>query len=61
VKKKRLPFVKISAVAGDGLDELLDMVWRGIVAAREVAAVVEPETTDEGIDLITPARLRHDA
>jgi len=61
VKKKRLPFVKISAVTGEGLDELLETVWRGIVAAREAAADAEPEPADEGIDLITPARLRHDA
>jgi len=63
VRKKQLPFVKISAVTGDGLDELLETVWRGIVAARETAAEAEPpepEATDEGIDLITPARLRHD-
>src|SRR6185369_6251331 len=46
VKKKRLPFVKISAVTGEGLDELLETVWRGIVAAREAAADAEPETAD---------------
>jgi GTP-binding protein len=60
VRKNRLPFVKISAVSGDGLDELLETIWRGIVAARE-AATAEPEAEDEGIDLITPSRLRHDA
>ena len=61
VGKKRLPFVKISAVSGEGLDELLETVWRGIVAARVATVVREPEPTDEGIDLLTPARLRHDA
>ena len=61
VRKKRLPFVKISAVSGEGLDELLEAVWRGIVAAREAAVVPEPEPMDEGMDLLTPARLRHDA
>jgi GTP-binding protein len=61
VRKKKLPFVKISAVSGDGLDELLETVWRGIVAAREPAPEPEPDTVDEGIDLMTPARLRHDA
>ena len=61
VRKKRLPFVTISAVSGDGLDELLETIWRGIVAAREAAASSEPEAEDEGIDLITPSRLRHDA
>jgi GTP-binding protein len=62
VRKKRLPFVKISAVSGEGLDELLEIIWGGIVAAREAAAAdLEPEAGDEGIDLITPSRLRHDA
>jgi len=61
VGKKRLPFVKISAVSGEGLDELLETVWRGIVAAREATVAREPEPADEGIDLLTPARLRHDA
>jgi GTP-binding protein len=61
VRKKRLPFVKVSAVSGDGLNELLEAVWRGIVAARETTTP-EPETeTDAGIDLITPSRPRHDA
>ena len=62
VRKKRLPFVEISAVSGEGLDELLETIWRGIVAARESAAEPEPDpATEESIDLITPARLRHDA
>ena len=61
VRKKRLPFVTISAVSGEGLDELLETIWRGIVAAREAAAVSEPEAEDESIDLLTPSRLRHDA
>src|SRR5687767_4843666 len=56
VRKKRLPFVTISAVSGEGLDELLETIWGGIVAAREETAEAEPETTDEPIDLITPAR-----
>jgi GTP-binding protein len=60
VRKKRLPFLTISAVSGEGLDELLETIWRGIVAAREATADAEPETADEPIDLITPARLRHD-
>jgi GTPase len=60
VRKERLPFVKVSAVSGDGLNELLEAVWRGIVAARQTTP--EPETeTDAGIDLITPSRPRHDA
>jgi translation initiation factor IF-2 len=53
--------VTISAVTGEGLDELLEAIWRDIAAARVVSTEVEPETVDEGIDLITPARVRHDA
>jgi GTP-binding protein len=60
VRKKRRSLVAISAVTGEGVDELLEAVWRGIVVAREAAAEVEPPA-DESIDLITPARLRHDA
>jgi GTP-binding protein len=60
VRKKQLPFVAISAVAGDGLDELLEAMWRGIVTAREATVQLE-QPAEEGIDLITPARLRHDA
>ena len=48
-------------MTGDGLDELLETIWRGIVAARETVAEAEPEATEEAIDLITPARLRRDA
>jgi GTP-binding protein len=61
VRKKKLPFAKISAVTGEGLDELLETVWHGIVATRVSAPEPEPDTVDEGIDLLTPARLRHDA
>jgi GTPase len=61
VRRKKLPFVKISAVSGDGLDELLETVWRGIVGVRGMTAEAEPDTVDEGVDLITPARHRHDA
>jgi GTP-binding protein len=61
VRRKTLPFVTISAVTGEGLDELLEAIWRDIAAARVVSTEVEPETVDEGIDLITPARVRHDA
>jgi GTP-binding protein len=61
VRKKRLPFVKVSAVSGDGLNELLEAVWRGIVAARETTTPQPATETDAGIDLITPSRPRHDA
>ena len=48
VRKKRLPFVKISAVSGEGLDELLEAVWRGIVAAREAAVVPRARADGRG-------------
>jgi len=62
VRKTQLPFVRMSAVTGEGLDELLEAMWRAIAAVR--ASGVEPgpaSTDDEGIDLLTPARLRRDA
>jgi GTP-binding protein len=61
VRRKRLPFVAISAVSGERLDELLEQMWKGIVAAREAVPDAAPEATEEGVDLITPTRLRHDA
>jgi GTP-binding protein len=62
VRKKKLPFMRISAVTGEGLPELLEALWRTIVAER--ASAIEREAApaeDEGIDLLTPGRLRHDA
>jgi GTP-binding protein len=62
VRKKKLPFVAISGVTGEGIDELLELLWRHIADAR--ASDLDRETDegpDEGIDLITPARLRRDA
>jgi GTP-binding protein len=61
VRKKRLPFLAISAVTGEGLDKLLEAMWSGIAAARDAAAEPDAHGADESIDLITPARLRHDA
>jgi len=62
VRRKKLPFVAISGVTGEGIDELLELLWRHIADAR--ASDLDRETdegSDEGIDLITPARLRRDA
>jgi GTP-binding protein len=60
VRRKKLPFVKISAVSGDGLDELLEAMWRGIAAVRDATVdQAEPASEDEGIDLLTP-RTRQD-
>jgi GTP-binding protein len=66
VRATGLPFLRISGVTGEGIDELLEAAWREIAADR--LAVAEREKTeapqpaaDEGVDLITPARTRHDA
>jgi len=61
VRKRRLAFHRISAVAGDGVGALLEAAWREIAAVR--AVVVEPDVpaAAEGVDLVTPPRLRHDA
>jgi GTP-binding protein len=62
VRKKKLPFVTISAVSGEGLDELLEAMWRAIVAVREAATLTADDAAaDEGIDLITPTRAQRDA
>jgi GTPase len=54
VRKLKLPFLKISAATGDGLEPLLEAVWRQIVEARQTAAT-EVVVADEGVDLISPA------
>jgi GTP-binding protein len=36
VRQLELPFFRISAVAGTGLDDLLEAVWRQIAAVREM-------------------------
>jgi GTPase len=41
VKKAKLPFFRISGVTGDGVDALLEAVW------REIAAVPEPARESE--------------
>src|SRR4051794_10941450 len=40
VKKARLPFFRISGVAGTGVDALLAAVWQQIAAVREAEATV---------------------
>jgi GTP-binding protein len=59
VKKRKLPFLRISAVTGDGLPALLEAAWREIAAVRVVesdartAAAVDA-VDEPGVDLITP-------
>jgi GTP-binding protein len=60
VRVRQLPFFRISAVAGTGLDELLEAAWRQIAAVRS-----RPSPTDEqGPDddwLVAARRSRPDA
>jgi GTP-binding protein len=62
VKKARLPFFKISGVAGTGVDRLLEAAWQEIAAVREseAAAADVDEPIEAGVDLITPGRARRD-
>jgi GTPase len=60
VRARRLPLIHISGVRGDGLQELLEAVWRAIAAARTAPADVDErqDPPSEEIDLITPPRMR---
>lgn len=62
VKKRKLPFHRISGVTGAGIEALLEAAWREIASVRgaETAArtrAVAP-VEDESIDLLTPRRSR---
>ena len=65
VKKLKRPLLKISGVTGDGINELLEAMWKEIVAARETvpppAPPPENDFTPEGPDLLTAARSRRDS
>ena len=57
-----LPFFAISGVTGEGLDRLLEAMWREISTARASEIDLDRDAADdETIDLITPARVRRDA
>ena len=59
VRKQDLPFHRISGVTGEGLDALLEALWREIAAVRAVPP--EPEAAeDEGVDLLAAARTPRD-
>jgi GTPase len=42
VKKKKLPFYRMSGVTGEGIDGLLEAAWRQIAAVRAAADVPRP-------------------
>ena len=57
VRKRRLPFFRISGVTGENVDALLEAVWREIAAVRARPEPAEPgDAEHEGVDLLTPAR-----
>jgi GTP-binding protein len=56
-----LPFHRTSGVTGEGVDGLLEAVWRTIVAMREADASTTPADDVPGIDLLTPARTPRNA
>jgi GTP-binding protein len=67
VKKRKLQFLRISAVTGDGIDALLEAAWREIALVRTadlpVETAVPPAAPDsgDGTDLMTLRRARRDA
>lgn len=61
VTREKLPFLRISGVTGEGVDALLEALWREIEAVRAAEAEsVETSTDEQGIDLITPGRARRE-
>jgi GTP-binding protein len=64
-RDRGVPFYKISGVTGEGVDRLMEGVWRAIAAVRAAPppldAHEDPGASDHTVDLISPARLRRDA
>ena len=60
VRARKLPLIPISGVRGDGLPQLLEAAWREIALARTDHADTNDaeRPASEGIDLITPSRMR---
>jgi hypothetical protein len=61
VRAVGLPFHRISGVTGEGVDTLLEAVWREVHGGRARDAAEDADgdgRPDEGPDLITPARVR---
>ena len=66
LKKKKLPLLKISGATGDGVDKLLEAMWKAITArpslrkARSLDLLDKPPEAEQpgGVDLLTPARSR---
>jgi len=61
VRRKGLSCFRISGVTGEGVDTLLEEVWKRIEAARhEEERSLDVSDPAEGVDLIGPARGRRD-
>jgi len=63
LKRKKLPLLKISGATGDGVDKLLEAMWKQISKVRRgrpaaLPAETEAPAGDQGVDLLTPARSR---
>jgi GTPase len=72
LKKKKLPLLEISGATGDGVDKLLEAMWKAIRAGAAGRSEDHPLRTpavhrgpssdgpadDQGVDLLTPARSR---
>jgi len=72
LKRKKLPLLKVSGATGEGIDVLLEAMWKAIAADRvaglATARAAERAQADEaaqaaqadetGVDLLTPARTR---
>ena len=58
VKKRKLPFLKISGATGEGVDGLLEAAWKEIAAAQGAEVRLKPDTTSEieSTDLLAAAR-----
>jgi GTP-binding protein len=58
VRRRKLPFCRISGVTGEGVDALLEAVWREIEAVRASGGDEDAADAEAGVDLITPQRPR---
>lgn len=54
VRRHKLPFLKISGVTGDGVDALLEAVWKEIAAVRALIPEEAAPAAADGVDLLTP-------
>jgi GTP-binding protein len=59
VRARGLPFFRISAVAGTGVNDLLEAAWRQIVAVRAVPPPVDEAPNDDW--LVAAKRAPRDA